>query len=211
MNSHATRNPAGAPSDRAAYVYMPPADGYSFESWPMAVAAQMHAISARPTDSGSACRASGTEMKIEYATAAAGAMCVIDWNSTCGRPIECSRRWSKPRAALVAPSIAIPPESTGRLGRAECVRRGGGSPGPARDVSAASDKRASRARPMSSPADGSLNSCTIRPNERTRAMQQKIIPNLWFDTAAEEAANFYVSVFKNSRIVDSTRYTDAGP
>jgi predicted 3-demethylubiquinone-9 3-methyltransferase (glyoxalase superfamily) len=42
-------------------------------------------------------------------------------------------------------------------------------------------------------------------------MQQKIIPNLWFDTAAEEAANFYVSVFKNSRIVDSTRYTDAGP
>src|SRR3954451_7554904 len=34
-------------------------------------------------------------------------MCVIDWNSTCGSPIECSRRWSKPRAALVAPSIAI--------------------------------------------------------------------------------------------------------
>src|SRR3954453_8022889 len=73
----------------------------------MAVAAQMHAISASPTDSGSACCASGTEMKIEYATAAAGAMCVIDWNSTCGSPIECSRRWSKPRAALVAPSIAI--------------------------------------------------------------------------------------------------------
>ena len=46
----------------------------------------MHAISASPTDSGSACCASGTEMKIEYATAAAGAMCVIDWNSTCGRP-----------------------------------------------------------------------------------------------------------------------------
>jgi predicted 3-demethylubiquinone-9 3-methyltransferase (glyoxalase superfamily) len=42
-------------------------------------------------------------------------------------------------------------------------------------------------------------------------MQQKIIPNLWFDTQAEDAANFYVSVFKNSRIVDVTRYTDAGP
>src|SRR3954469_11655660 len=67
----------------------------------------MHAISASPTESGSACCASGTEMKIEYATAAAGAMCVIDWNSTCGSPIECSRRWSNPRAALVAPSIAI--------------------------------------------------------------------------------------------------------
>ena len=42
-------------------------------------------------------------------------------------------------------------------------------------------------------------------------MQQKIVPNLWFDTQAEDAANFYVSVFKNSRIVDVTRYTDAGP
>ncbi|MEA2245886.1 MAG: hypothetical protein QOH46_415 [Solirubrobacteraceae bacterium] len=42
-------------------------------------------------------------------------------------------------------------------------------------------------------------------------MQQKITPNLWFDTQAEEAANFYVTVFKNSRIVDLTRYTDAGP
>jgi len=42
-------------------------------------------------------------------------------------------------------------------------------------------------------------------------MQQKIFPNLWFDTQAEEAANFYVSVFRNSRIVNLTRYTDAGP
>ena len=42
-------------------------------------------------------------------------------------------------------------------------------------------------------------------------MQQRITPNLWFDTQAEEAANFYVSVFKNSRIVNVTRYTDAGP
>ena len=42
-------------------------------------------------------------------------------------------------------------------------------------------------------------------------MPQKIIPNLWFDTQAEEAATFYVSVFKNSRIVKVTHYTDAGP
>src|SRR5687768_5778687 len=42
-------------------------------------------------------------------------------------------------------------------------------------------------------------------------MQTKITPNLWFDTEAEEAAEFYVSVFKNSRVVNKTHYTDAGP
>lgn len=42
-------------------------------------------------------------------------------------------------------------------------------------------------------------------------MQQKITPNLWFDTEAEEAASFYVSVFKGSRIVHVARYTEAGP
>ncbi len=42
-------------------------------------------------------------------------------------------------------------------------------------------------------------------------MQQKITPNLWFDTEAEDAAAFYVSVFDNSRIVNTTRYTEAGP
>jgi predicted 3-demethylubiquinone-9 3-methyltransferase (glyoxalase superfamily) len=42
-------------------------------------------------------------------------------------------------------------------------------------------------------------------------MQQKIVPNLWFDTEAEEAAEFYVSVFPNSRIVNVTHYTEAGP
>jgi predicted 3-demethylubiquinone-9 3-methyltransferase (glyoxalase superfamily) len=35
---------------------------------------------------------------------------------------------------------------------------------------------------------------------------QKITPNLWFDDQAEEAANFYVSIFKNSKIGDITRY-----
>jgi len=40
---------------------------------------------------------------------------------------------------------------------------------------------------------------------------QTITPFLWFDGNAEEAANFYVSSFKNSRVVSLTRYGDAGP
>ena len=42
-------------------------------------------------------------------------------------------------------------------------------------------------------------------------MLQKIVPNLWFDTEGEEAAEFYVSVFPNSRVLNVARYTDAGP
>ena len=42
-------------------------------------------------------------------------------------------------------------------------------------------------------------------------MQQRMIPNLGFDTEAEQAAGFYVSVFDNSRIVNVTHYTEAGP
>jgi predicted 3-demethylubiquinone-9 3-methyltransferase (glyoxalase superfamily) len=42
-------------------------------------------------------------------------------------------------------------------------------------------------------------------------MGHPIIPNLWFDTEAEEAARFYVSVFDDARIVSVTRYTEAGP
>ena len=37
-----------------------------------------------------------------------------------------------------------------------------------------------------------------------------ISPCLWFDGQAEQAANFYVSVFENSRIAKVTRYTEAG-
>jgi predicted 3-demethylubiquinone-9 3-methyltransferase (glyoxalase superfamily) len=40
---------------------------------------------------------------------------------------------------------------------------------------------------------------------------QKITPFLWFDGNAEEAMNLYVSVFKNSKIVNVRRYGDAGP
>jgi|SRR5712692_4147760 len=39
---------------------------------------------------------------------------------------------------------------------------------------------------------------------------QKITPFLWFDNKAEEAAKFYVSIFKNSRIGNISRYGDAG-
>lgn len=40
---------------------------------------------------------------------------------------------------------------------------------------------------------------------------QKITPFLWFDHQAEEAMNFYVSIFKNSRIISLTRYGEGGP
>lgn len=39
---------------------------------------------------------------------------------------------------------------------------------------------------------------------------QKITPFLWFDTQAEEAVNYYTSLFKNSKILDTTRYDEAG-
>ncbi len=40
---------------------------------------------------------------------------------------------------------------------------------------------------------------------------QKIVPFLWFNDQAEEAMKFYVSIFKNSKVVSVTRYGDAGP
>jgi predicted 3-demethylubiquinone-9 3-methyltransferase (glyoxalase superfamily) len=40
---------------------------------------------------------------------------------------------------------------------------------------------------------------------------QKITPFLWFDGQAEEAANFYVSIFKNSKILNLAHYGEAGP
>jgi predicted 3-demethylubiquinone-9 3-methyltransferase (glyoxalase superfamily) len=40
---------------------------------------------------------------------------------------------------------------------------------------------------------------------------QKIAPFLWFDNNAEEAMNYYVSIFPNSRILGVSRYGDAGP
>jgi predicted 3-demethylubiquinone-9 3-methyltransferase (glyoxalase superfamily) len=42
-------------------------------------------------------------------------------------------------------------------------------------------------------------------------MKQQITPNLWFDTEAEDAANFYISIFDDSRIVGVSRYTEGSP
>ena len=42
-------------------------------------------------------------------------------------------------------------------------------------------------------------------------MRHAIIPNLWFDTEAEQAAEFYVSVFDDARIVTVTRYPEGAP
>ena len=42
-------------------------------------------------------------------------------------------------------------------------------------------------------------------------MSQKITPYLWFDNQAEEAMNFYVSVFKNSEVLSVSRYGEGAP
>jgi|SRR5579859_36110 len=39
---------------------------------------------------------------------------------------------------------------------------------------------------------------------------QRIVPFLWFDSQAEEAANYYCGIFKNSRVTQVTRYGSAG-
>jgi len=43
------------------------------------------------------------------------------------------------------------------------------------------------------------------------ATQAKITPCLWFDGNAEEAVNFYVSIFRNSRILETSYWGDTGP
>jgi predicted 3-demethylubiquinone-9 3-methyltransferase (glyoxalase superfamily) len=40
---------------------------------------------------------------------------------------------------------------------------------------------------------------------------QKIVPFLWFDGKAEEAMNFYVSIFENAKVISVNRYGEAGP
>lgn len=44
-----------------------------------------------------------------------------------------------------------------------------------------------------------------------KKLTQKITPFLWFDDKAEEAAHFYVSIFKNSKILNVARYGESGP
>jgi predicted 3-demethylubiquinone-9 3-methyltransferase (glyoxalase superfamily) len=51
----------------------------------------------------------------------------------------------------------------------------------------------------------------IPRNNKEKDSVQKITPFLWFDNRAEEAANFYTSIFKNSKILSVSRYGEAGP
>ncbi len=39
---------------------------------------------------------------------------------------------------------------------------------------------------------------------------QRITPFLWFDDNAEEAVNFYTSIFRNSKVLSITRYGEEG-
>lgn len=47
-------------------------------------------------------------------------------------------------------------------------------------------------------------------NERTQPAPQKITTFLWFDANAEDAVNFYVSVFKNAKVLQTVKYGDSG-
>src|SRR3954469_7601454 len=64
---------------------------------------------------------------------------------------------------------------------------------------------------MTSGTSGGPNSHRATDRRPVMPIQQKIVPNLWFDTQAQDAAEFYTSVFENSRIVNVTHYTEAGP
>jgi predicted 3-demethylubiquinone-9 3-methyltransferase (glyoxalase superfamily) len=50
-----------------------------------------------------------------------------------------------------------------------------------------------------------------RTQQREQQMSQRITPNLWFDTEAQDAAAFYTSIFPNSTIGRVVHYNDAGP
>src|ERR1051326_2842737 len=50
-----------------------------------------------------------------------------------------------------------------------------------------------------------------QPLQTEETTMQKITPFLWFDGKAEEAANFYVSIFKNSKVLAVSRYGAQGP
>jgi predicted 3-demethylubiquinone-9 3-methyltransferase (glyoxalase superfamily) len=54
-------------------------------------------------------------------------------------------------------------------------------------------------------------SAVTAKDDRTQTQPQKITTFLWFDGNADEAVNFYTSVFKNSKIIKKVPYTAAGP
>ena len=52
---------------------------------------------------------------------------------------------------------------------------------------------------------------TVKSEEKENSAMQKVTPFLWFDGKAEEAMNFYVSVFRNARLIELRRQGDDGP
>ena len=56
-----------------------------------------------------------------------------------------------------------------------------------------------------------LETCMLRTPTAGEVAMPRITPNLWFDTQGEEAAEFYCSVFPNSKITNVTHYGEAGP
>ena len=62
---------------------------------------------------------------------------------------------------------------------------------------------------MAAPKAGA--SAVTAKDDRTQTREEKITTFLWFDGNAEEAVNFYTSVFKNSRIINKVPYTKTGP
>ncbi len=91
-NAHASSQPAYEPRPRPTYVYMPPADGRWRASSPIENAVNRTAISANTTARGVSPSAYVVANPIDRATATAGAMNVIDWNSTSVRPIALRSR-----------------------------------------------------------------------------------------------------------------------
>src|SRR3954466_11539098 len=63
---------------------------------------------------------------------------------------------------------------------------------------------------MSSAPGRGLTGTTPDLDDGSDAMP-RIIPNLWFDTEGLEAAEFYVSIFPNSKVDNIVRYTESGP
>jgi len=62
---------------------------------------------------------------------------------------------------------------------------------------------------MATPKAGA--SAIVAKDDRTAPRIQKVTTFLWFDNNAEEAVNFYVSVFKNAKILSTVRYGEVGP
>src|SRR6202040_2265703 len=65
-------------------------------------------------------------------------------------------------------------------------------------------------RPPGDQRNGRRASC-LPQRTAYNSLMQKITPFLWFNDNAEEAVNFYKSVFKNAKIGKMARYGDAGP